>query len=126
MVCNRHPDFKIPWKIEIVFPVLLYTIRRPHGIGIIIDPVHIFLVEYHTVIRVIHQIGCGKHMIVFHKKIINACFPVIFRDVMGRINIQLALEYPRCRIGCINMRHQWIVSKCRDPHTERKNHMQKN
>ena len=54
------------WKHEIVFPVLLHAVRRPHGIAVRLAPGDVFLAEDDTVVRPVDEVFRRKDVIVGH------------------------------------------------------------
>ena len=85
-------------EIEIVLPVSVNAVGRPHRIGVRSHPRNFVLSDNHSVIRPIGQILRREHMVVLHAK------PVLTLT-LGRINvvrgvqIHLSIEHTRSRVG---------------------------
>ena len=85
-------------EVEIVSAVLVDTVWRPHGVGVGLHPRHVVLVHYHAMVCPVHQVLGGEHMVIRHGK----PFPLRLHgahDVMGGVEIHLALEHAGRRIG---------------------------
>lgn len=107
LVAHRDADPEIPLKVargevEVVFAVLERRVRRPH---LLARPRHVAHMQRLAVVddrRI--QIVHGQHMVVFHLVLVAVVVrrPVML-EVVGRINVQLALENMRRRIRRVNM-----------------------
>ena len=95
---------------EIVFPVLLHAVRRPHGVSVGFAPGNVFLGEDDAVVRPVHQVFRGEDVVVGHGK----PFPFGFHradDVVGREEPDLAPENAGGRVCRVLVPDDGILGK---------------
>ena len=79
-------------EIEIIFPVSVNTVGRPHGIGVRSYPGYFVLGNNHTMVGPIGEVLRREHMVVFHAEPVLT-LPFGRQDVVRRIDVHLIIKY---------------------------------